>query len=195
MGTNNGEINIKISDDSGTPQSYVDRKVAQEAAARQEADNALRTELAGQVQQEADTRASEDERLEAAIVGKADDGIVIKAIILNGVTYVPASGVVDLGSVGSSSVPVIIKSQATTLLPGMLGRDNEGDGRVEIYGGANGIYGWHSVITKTYALFNVNSAPPANASNGYIMFNTTTHKTLVRYDNKWWDAMGNEVTE
>lgn len=173
MGTNNGEIIIKISDDSGTPQSYVDGKVAQEATARQEADNALRTELAG----------------------KADDGTVIKAIILNGVTYVPASGVVDLGSAGSSSVPVIIKSQATTLLPGMLGRDNEGDGRVEIYGGANGIYGWHSVIAKTYALFNVNSAPPANASNGYIMFDTTTHKTLVRYDNKWWDAMGNEVTE
>lgn len=49
--------------------------------------------------------------------------------------------------------------------------------------------------TKAYALFNVNSAPPANAGNGYIMFDTTTHKTLVRYNNKWWDAMGNEVTE
>lgn len=164
---NNGNINIQIHDNSGVGKSYVDGKVAQEASARQESDTALYLE----------------------IQGKADDSGVVKAIILNGTTYVPASGTIDLGTI--DSVPVVVKSETATVVPGMLGRNSINDQQLEvaITGGS-----WRPIIAQTASLFNKLSAPPANASDGYIMFNTTTHKLLVRYGNKWWDAMGNEVT-
>lgn len=164
---NNGSINIQIHDNSGIGKSYVDGKVAEEAASRQEADTAIYLE----------------------IQGKADDTAVVKAIVLNGVTYMPTSGTVDLGAF--NSVPVVVKSEATTVVPGMLGRNSINDQQLEvaITGGS-----WRPIIAQTASLFNKLSSPPANASDGYIMFNTTSHKVLVRYGNKWWDAMGNEVT-
>ncbi|MBR6106280.1 MAG: hypothetical protein IKP81_14645 [Paludibacteraceae bacterium] len=33
----------------------------------------------------------------------------------------------------------------------------------------------------------------ADLDGGQERQNCAAHKTLVRYDNKWWDAMGNEV--
>ena len=57
MAVNNGEIRITVREDhTGISKQYVDRKVEQEATARQEADSALRSELTALVEQEATAR-------------------------------------------------------------------------------------------------------------------------------------------
>lgn len=59
MATNNGDINITISENhTGVSQQYVDGKVAQEATARQDADTAVTAAMTALVEAEAGTRAT-----------------------------------------------------------------------------------------------------------------------------------------
>lgn len=113
------------------------------------------------------------------LAAKADDSSVVKTIILNGTTHVPASGVVNLGS---SSMVVVIGSQNTPVA-GMLGHYYAQDKTLYLYNG----YNWEMVYTLAQGVANLlaTTDAPASANNGTIYYDKTEGNLKIWINGGW----------
>lgn len=92
-------------------------------------------------------------------------------------------------TLGTDEPTVKIMSDVATVTPGILGRYSVNDQQlyVSVSGGQ-----WRQIIGPATSLFNLLASAPANASDGYIYFDTTTNKIMVRYGNAWHYAGADE---